>query len=50
MSAWWSELSDAELQVRLVQRGVDEYTARFLVIHRDEPLPADTIAELLGGD
>jgi hypothetical protein len=50
MSTWWSELSDDELRARLVQRGVDESAARFLVTHREEPLAAKMIAELLGGN
>ncbi|MGH9287321.1 MAG: hypothetical protein ACRD0V_03335 [Acidimicrobiales bacterium] len=48
MSTWWSELSDDELYARLVQRGVDEAAARSLVIHREDPLAAQMIAELLG--
>jgi hypothetical protein len=48
VSTWWSELSDDELRARLVQRGVDESTARFLVTHREDPLAAKTIVERLG--
>ncbi|HET6919129.1 MAG TPA: hypothetical protein VFI46_06655 [Jiangellaceae bacterium] len=48
MSTWWSELSDDELRARLVQRGVDESAARFLVTHREDPLAAQVIVELLG--
>ena len=48
MSTWWSELSDDELRAQLVQRGVDEWTARFLVSDREEPLAAKMIVELLG--
>ena len=50
MSTWWSDLSDDELRARLVQRGVDESTARFLVAHREEPLAAAMIVELLEGN
>jgi hypothetical protein len=50
MSTWWSELSDDELCTRLVQRGVDEPAARFLVTHREEPPAAKMIVELLGGN
>jgi hypothetical protein len=49
VSTWWSELSDDELRARLVQRGVDESAARLLVTHREDPLAAKMIAELLGG-
>ncbi len=48
MSTWWSELSDDELRARLVQRGLDESTARFLVTYREDPLAAKMIVELLG--
>jgi hypothetical protein len=48
VSTWWSELSDDELRARLVQRGVDESAARFLVTHREDPLAATVIVELLG--
>jgi hypothetical protein len=48
VSTWWSDLSDDELRARLVQRGVDESAARFLVTHREDPLAAKMIAELLG--
>jgi hypothetical protein len=50
VSTWWSELSDDELRARLVQRGVDESAARLLVTHREDPLRAKMIAELLGGN
>jgi hypothetical protein len=50
MNTWWSELSDDELRARLVQRGVDESPARFLVTHREDPVKAELIAELLGGN
>jgi hypothetical protein len=50
VSTWWSELSDDELRARLVQRGVDEPTTRFLVAHREEPLAAAMIVELLDGN
>ena len=49
MSTWWSELTDDELRARLVQRGVDESAARLLVTHREDPLAAKMIVELLGG-
>jgi hypothetical protein len=48
VSTWWSELSDDELRARLVQRGVDESAARFLVTHREDLLAAQVIVELLG--
>jgi hypothetical protein len=48
VSTWWSDLSDDELRARLVQRDVDESAARFLVTHREDPLAAKMIAELLG--
>jgi hypothetical protein len=48
VSTWWSELSDDELRARLVQRGVDESAARFLVTHREDLLAAKMIVELLG--
>jgi hypothetical protein len=48
VSTWWSELSDDELRARLVQRGVDDSTARLLVAHREDPLAAKMIVELLG--
>ena len=48
VSAWWSELSDDELRARLVQRGIDDSAARFLVTHREDPLAATMFAELLG--
>ena len=47
MSTWWSDLSDDELRARLVQRGVADAAARFLVTHREDPLAAKTIGELL---
>jgi hypothetical protein len=47
VSNGWSDLSDDELRARLVQRGVDAAAARFLVTHREEPLAAKMIAELL---
>jgi hypothetical protein len=50
VSTWWSELSDDELRARLVQRGVDESAARSLVTHREDPLGAKMIVELLGGN
>ena len=50
VSTWWSELSDDELRARLVQRGVDESAARFLVAHREDTVAAKMIAELLGGN
>jgi hypothetical protein len=50
VSTWWSELSDDELRARLVQRGVDESAARSLVTHREDPVGAKMIAELLGGN
>ena len=49
VSTWWSELTDDELRARLVQRGVDESAARLLVTHREDPLAAKMIVELLGG-
>jgi hypothetical protein len=48
VSTWWSELSDDELLARLVQRGVEASAARFLVTHREDPLAAKMIVELLG--
>jgi hypothetical protein len=49
VSTWWSEVSDDELRARLVQRGVDESAARFLVTtHREDPQAATMIGELLG--
>ena len=48
VSTWSSELSDDELHARLVQRGVDESAARFLVAHREDALAAQMIVELLG--
>jgi hypothetical protein len=48
VNTWWSELSDDELRARLVQRGVDESAARFLVTHREDPLATEVIVELLG--
>jgi hypothetical protein len=50
VSTWSQELSDDELRARLVQRGVDESAARFLVAHREDPLAAKMIVELLGGN
>jgi hypothetical protein len=50
VSTWSSELSDDELRTRLVQRGVDESAAQFLVAHREDPLAAKMIVELLGGN
>jgi hypothetical protein len=50
VSTWLSELSDDEVHARLVQRGVDESAARFLVAHREDPLTARMIVELLGGN
>ena len=47
MSNSWSDLSDDELRARLVQRGVDDPAARFLVTHREDPLAANMIVELL---
>jgi hypothetical protein len=47
VSTWWSDLSDDELRARLVQRGVDAAAARFLLTHREDPLAAKMIAELL---
>jgi hypothetical protein len=49
VSTWWSDLSDDELRARLVQRGADESAARFLVTHREDPLAARAIADLLDG-
>jgi hypothetical protein len=49
VNTWWSELSDDELRARLVQRGVDESVARFLITHREDPLAAEMIVGLLGG-
>lgn len=45
---WWSEHIDDELRARLVQRGVDESAARFLVTHREDLLAVKMIGELLG--
>jgi hypothetical protein len=36
--------------VGLIQRSVDESTARFLVAHREDPLAAKIIVELLDGN
>jgi hypothetical protein len=47
VSASWFELSDDKLQARLVQ-SVDEPAVRFLVTHREDPLAAKMIGELLG--
>jgi len=46
----WRQLSDAEVRARLIQRGVDEDFARFLVRKREDERAARNIDRFLGRD